>query len=124
MSEPQTLIIKCTHGFEGDSAERTNQALTVAATAAASGHRVQLWLAGEATWLAVPGRADNFALPYATPATELLDTIRELGQLIACGQCAKRRNLTEADLLPGTTIKGAATFIDATLQPQTTALVY
>lgn len=124
MTTSQTLLVKCTHGIEKHEAERTNQALTVAATAAASGHTVQLWLAGEATWLAVPGRAAQLQLPYATPADELIDTIVELGQLIVCGQCAKRRNLTEAELIPGATIQGAATFIDTTLQPQTTALVY
>jgi hypothetical protein len=39
-------------------------------------------------------------------------------------QCAARRNLTEADLLPGTLIRGSAAFVEEILQDGAQALVY
>ena len=65
-----TLVIKVTAGK--DEPERCDQALTVASTAIASGVAVSLWLAGEAAWFALPGRADDFSLPHAAPLADLL----------------------------------------------------
>ena len=50
------LVVKVTCG--ADDPERANQAFVVASAAVASGARVSLWLAGEAAWYAVPGRAE------------------------------------------------------------------
>src|ERR1700721_1910542 len=50
----RSLVVKVTAGK--DDPERCNQAFTVAATAAASGVPVSLWLTGEAAWFALPGR--------------------------------------------------------------------
>ena len=58
------LVVKVTAGAEAP--ERLSQAVTVAATAVASGVPVSLWLTGEASWLAVPGRAEEITLPRAT----------------------------------------------------------
>ena len=41
-----------------------------------------------------------------------------------CTQCAARRNLTEADLLGGTLVRGAAAFVEEVLAPDAQALVY
>jgi predicted peroxiredoxin len=41
-----------------------------------------------------------------------------------CSQCAARRNLTEADLLPRTLIRGSAAFVEEVLQGDAQALVY
>ena len=57
----RSLVIKVTAGK--DDPERCNQAFNVAATAVASGVAVSLWLAGESTWFALPGRAEDFSLP-------------------------------------------------------------
>ena len=57
----RTLVVKATAG--ADSPERCAQAFTVASTAAAAGVDVSLWLTGESTWFALPGRAETFALP-------------------------------------------------------------
>jgi predicted peroxiredoxin len=119
---PRPLIVKCTAG--ADDAERCAQAFTVAATAAASGVAVSLWLTGEAAWFGVPGRAEEFVLPHSAPLAELRDTVLELGRLTVCTQCAQRRGLTAADLIPGIQISGAATFVDEALQPDAQALVY
>jgi len=116
------LIIKLTAGIE--SPEKLSQAFTVAATAVVSGARVSLWLTGESTWLAVPGRAEVFSLPHAADLADLRDTVIAGGALTVCTQCAARRDLTEAELLPGTQIRGAAAFVEEVLADGAQALVY
>ncbi len=116
------LVVKATCGVEAP--ERLNQAFTVAATALASGVPVSLWLTGEATWLAVPGRAEETELPLAAPLAELRDAVLGGGTLTVCGQCAARRDLTDADLVPGVVIRGAAAFVEEVMAPGTQALVY
>jgi predicted peroxiredoxin len=116
------LVIKATCGVE--SLERLNQAFTVAATAAASGVEVSLWLTGEATWMAVPGRAEQVELPHAAPITDLRDAVLATGAVTVCGQCAARRDLTEADLVEGATVRGAAAFVEEVTTPGVQALVY
>jgi len=121
-SPSRKLIIKLTVGVE--SPEKLSQAFTVAATAAASGAVVSLWLTGESTWLAVPGRAETFSLPHAAGLSDLRDAVLAGGRLTVCSQCAARRDLAEADLLPGTLIRGAAAFVEEVLQDGAQALVY
>lgn len=118
----RTLVIKLTAG--ADEPERANQAFTVAATAVAAGADVSLWLTGDAVWFAVPGRADTFELPHAAPLTDLLAALLEGGRLTVCTQCAKRRNLTEPDLLPHTRIAGAPDFTEEILKANAQAVVY
>lgn len=121
-SSERALVIKITTGFE--ELERLNQALTVAATALASGVTVSVWLTGEATWLAVPGRAQQVSLPHAMPLPDLLITILDAGSLTVCSQCAARRNLSDADLTQGVLIRGAAAFVEEIMAPGAQALVY
>ena len=116
------LIVKATAGK--NDPERCNQAFTVAATAVASGVPVSLWLTGEATLLALPGQADDFRLPYATPLGELLQTILKSGSVTVCTQCAARREITENDLVEGVRIAGATTFVAEVLADGAKALVY
>ena len=116
------LVVKATSGTE--SPERLNQALTVAATAAASGVDVSLWLTGDATWMAVPGRAQELDLPHAAAAKDLVDAVLAAGTVTVCGQCAARRDLTEADLAPGVVVRGAAAFVEEVMAAGTQALVY
>lgn len=118
----QTLVIKATAGSE--AAERCNQAFTVAAAAVASGVDVSLWLTGEASWYAVPGRAEKFALPHAAPLQDLIAGILAGGRITVCTQCAARRDLTEDDLIQGITIKGAPAFVEEVMQDGAQALVY
>lgn len=116
------LVVKVTCGV--DAPERANQGFTVAATAAAAGVPVSLWLTGEAAWLATPERGQELVLPHATPVPDLLATVLELGTVTVCGQCAARRELTEADLLPGVRVAGAPVFVEETLREGAQALVY
>jgi predicted peroxiredoxin len=116
------LVIKCTAGAE--EPERCNQAFTVATAAIASGAEVTLWLTGEAAWFGVPGRAEEFELDLAGSLAEARDLVLEAGALVVCSQCAARRSITEADLVPGATIAGAATFAEQVLADDVQALVY
>ncbi len=115
-------MVKVTAGQE--EAERCSQGFTVAATAAAAGIGISLWLTGEAAWFGVPGRAESFELEGSAPLADLLDTVLALGLVTVCTQCANRRGITQADLLPGVRIAGAATFVEEAVEANTQALVY
>ncbi|MQA97258.1 MAG: sulfur reduction protein DsrE [Streptosporangiales bacterium] len=118
----RTLVIKVTSGE--DSPERCNQAFTVAAAAVASGVQVSLWLTGESSWFALPGRAEKFRLNHAAPLADLLAAVLAAGRVTLCTQCASRREITEPDVLEGIRIAGAPTFIEETLAEGAQALVY
>ena len=118
----RNLVIKVTAGK--DDPERCNQAFTVAATAVASGVSVSLWLTGEAAWFGLPGRADQFSLPHAAPLADLLASVLALGTVTVCTQCAARRDIAQADLIPGIRIAGAATFVAEVVADDAQALVY
>ena len=85
---------------------------------------MSLWLTGEGAWLGVAGR-EAFTLPHAAPAGRP-GRRRWLagGRVTVCTQCAARREITEADLLPGVRIAGAAAFVEEVLAPDVQALVY
>jgi predicted peroxiredoxin len=116
------LVIKVTAG--ADAPERCSQAFTVAAVAAASGVEVSLWLTGESSWFALPGRAAQFELPHAAPLPELIDGILAGGRITLCTQCAARREITEADVLKGVRIAGAQVFVQESMADGVQALVY
>ena len=83
------LVVKVTCGAE--EAERCNQGFTVAATAVAAGCR-RVAVADRRGGLArVPGRAEGFALPRATPLADLLAAVLAAGRVTVCSQCAARR---------------------------------
>ena len=115
-------MVKVTAGK--DEPERCNQAFTVAAAAVASGVDVSLWLTGEAAWFALPGRADEFALPHAAPLADLLASVLSQGMVTICTQCAARRDITVADVIDGIRIAGAATFVAEVVADDAQALVY
>lgn len=118
----RSLVVKLTCG--ADAPEKCAQAFTVAATAVAAGAEVSLWLTGEASWLALPGRAEDFALPHSAPLAQLRDAVLAGGRLTLCTQCAARRDLGPDDVLPGVRIAGAQTFVEEALAEGAQALVY
>jgi predicted peroxiredoxin len=113
-------VVKCTTV----DPEPCSQAFTVAATALAAGAEVSVWLTGDATQLALPGRAEAFELAYSAALAELRDAVLGAGTLTVCTQCAARRGLSADDLLPGVRIAGAASFVDEVLAEGAQALVY
>jgi predicted peroxiredoxin len=118
----RSLVVKVTCG--DNDPERCNQAFTVSAAAVASGASVSLWLTGEAAWFAVPGRAEAFSLPLATPLSDLLATVLTGGTVTLCSQCAARRSISESDVVDGVRIAGAAVFAEEVLADGVQALVY
>lgn len=118
----RSLVVKATAG--SDAPERCAQAFTVAATAAAAGAGVSLWLTGESTWFALPGRAAEFTLPHSAPLPDLLDAVLAAGTVTVCTQCAARRGIGPDDVLPGVRIAGAAAFVEESLAEGAQALVY
>src|SRR6478672_10540005 len=116
------LVVKVTAG--ADAPERCSQAFTVAATAVAAGAEVSLWLTGEASWFALPGRAEQFELPHSAPLAELRDAVIAVGRITLCTQCAARRDIAAGDTLPGIRIAGAQTFVEEVLGDDVQALVY
>jgi predicted peroxiredoxin len=119
---PRPLVVKVTCG--ADDPERCNQGFTVAATAVSVGAEVSLWLTGEAAWLGVPGRAEAFDLPHATPLADLLDAVLAAGQVTVCTQCAVRRGLEATDLRPGVRLAGSPSYVEEVLADGVQALVY
>jgi predicted peroxiredoxin len=85
---------------------------------------VSLWLTGESTWFALPGRADDFTLPHSAPLADLLATVLAGGAVTVCTQCAARRNITAEDMLPGVRIAGAVVFVEESLAEGAQAMVY
>ncbi|MDG4768228.1 DsrE family protein [Solwaraspora sp. WMMD406] len=118
----RTLVVKATAG--SDEPERCAQAFTVAGTAAAAGVEVSLWLTGESTWFAVPGRAAEFELPHSAPLPDLLDAVLAAGRVTVCTQCAARRGIGPDDVLAGVRIAGAAVFVEEIMAEGVQALVY
>ena len=118
----RSLVIKITAGK--DDPERCNQAFNVAAAAIVSGVPVSLWLTGEASWFALPGRAADFTLPHAPPLTDLLASVLSSGTVSLCTQCAARRDIAPQDVITGVRISGAATFVAEIMADGAQALVY
>lgn len=118
----RSLVVKLTWGEDGP--ERCAQAFTVAATGVAAGVPVSLWLTGEASWFALPGRAEAFRLAHAPPLADLRDAVLAGGTITLCTQCAARRGIGADDLLPGVRIGGAAAFVSEALAVGAQALVY
>ena len=116
------LVIKVLSGFADP--ERTAQVFTVAATAVAAGVEVSLWLTSDASDFALPGKAKEFSLPHAAPLNDLLQTILASGSITLCTQCAQRRGITADQIIPGITIKGAASFVEEIMEDNVQALVY
>jgi predicted peroxiredoxin len=118
----RSLVVKATAG--ADAPERCAQAFTVAATAAASGIPVSLWLTGESSWFALPGRAATFELPHSAPLADLLAGVLASGTVTLCTQCAARREITAADVIDGIRVAGAAVFVEEVTADGAQALVY
>ncbi|PZF83172.1 DsrE family protein [Jiangella anatolica] len=116
------LVVKVTAG--SDAPERCSQAFTVASTALAAGASVSLWLTGESSWFALPGRAAEFELPHAAPLPDLLDALLAGGSVTLCTQCAARRDIGPDDVIDGVRIAGAPTFVEEIMADGAQALVY
>ncbi len=74
-------------------------------------------LQSEGVWLATKGYSNSIHAPGLDPLQKLLDNVLAAGcPVLVCSPCAKERGITEADLLPGAFIAGAAKVVELLLE--------
>jgi predicted peroxiredoxin len=106
------VMINNTHGKE--DVERASLALVVANTARNSGQEATVLLTIEGVCVATKGYAQGLQAKGFDPLEVLLErAIQNGAQVWVCGACAKPRGITEADLVEGAKIVGAATAVEA-----------
>ena len=106
------VMINNTNGKE--SVEKASLALVVGKTALNSGQEATVLLTIEGVRVATKGYADGLQAEGFDPLSKLVrDFINAGGRLWVCGACAKPRKITEADLVQGAQIVGAASAVDA-----------
>ncbi len=97
-----------------DNVERASLAFVAANIALTSGQEATVLLTIEGVRVATRGYADGLQANGFPPLSELMSQfVNSNGRLWVCGACAKPRGISEADLVTGATIIGAATAIEA-----------
>ncbi len=117
-SEP--LLFVCTHHVE--EPERATVPFIAAATAAVSGHRAIVVCSIDGVHNGTAAHADVAA--EGTPAlADLVTTLVDNGgEIWVCSACATVRGITGDDTIPGATIVGAATIVEALATGRSIAL--
>ena len=121
----RSLVVQVASGQ--NDPERCAQGFTIAATAVASGVKTSLWLSGEASWFALPGRAETFELPHSAPLADLLAALLSdsaLSSVTLCSQCALRRGIGIDEVIPGIRIAGAALFVEEIMKDEVQSLTF
>ncbi len=100
--------------FGKDNVERASLAVVVGKTALAAGQEAVLLLTIEGAWVATKGFSDGLQAKGFEPLGKLLsDFVSVGGEIWVCGACAKPREITENDLVPGARIVGATMAVEA-----------
>jgi predicted peroxiredoxin len=106
------MLFHCTHGR--DDPERATVPFIAANVAAASGQEAVVVLTVEGAWLCRRGYAGTVEAEGFPKLAELLASFVEAGgQVWGCSACTTPRGITEADLVEGAQIVGAATIVAA-----------
>jgi predicted peroxiredoxin len=106
------MLFHCTNGR--DDPERAIVPFIAANVAAASGQDALVVLTIEGAWLCKRGYAETVAADGFPDLAELLASFVEAGgEVWGCSACTTPRGITEADLVPGAQIVGAATIVAA-----------
>ncbi|MFN2168432.1 MAG: DsrE family protein [Anaerolineae bacterium] len=106
------VIVSLTHAKE--DVERASLSFTVANAALSAGQEVSMMLTNEGVWLATKGYADDLQTdPYPLLGDMIRQFVEDGGNLWVCGVCVKPRDITQAQLIPGAKIVGAAVLIEA-----------
>lgn len=106
------ILVHNTHGK--DDVERASLAFIVANTALNSGQETVVLLTIEGVRVATKGYADGLVSDGMNLLGELISQfVQANGAIWVCGACAKPRNITQADLIDGAQIVGAATAVEA-----------
>ena len=106
------VMIHNTHGK--DDVERATLAFVVANAGLTSGQEVTVLLTIEGVWCATQGYTAGLQTAGFAPLAELIQKfVDNGGQLWVCGACAKPRDITPEQLIPGAQLVGAAAAIEA-----------
>jgi uncharacterized protein len=106
------MLFHCSHGR--DDPERATVPFIAASVAAASGQEAVVLLTIEGAWLCKLGYADGVEAEGFPMLAELLASFVEAGGAIwGCSACTTPRGITEADLVEGAQIVGAASIVAA-----------
>ena len=106
------VMIHNTNGKE--NLERASLAFVVGNTALVSGQEATVLLTIEGVRLATKEYAQGLQAEGFAPLEELITQfVKGSGAIWVCGACAKPRQITEADLMAGAHIIGAATAVEA-----------
>jgi predicted peroxiredoxin len=106
------LLFHCTHGR--DDPERATVPFIAANVAAAAGQEAVVLLTIEGAWLCKRGQAELVEAAGFPRLGELVASLVEAGgEIWGCSACTTPRGITEADLIPGAQIVGAATIVEA-----------
>jgi uncharacterized protein len=106
------MLFHCTHGR--DDPERAIVPFIAANVAAASGQDAVVVLTIEGAWVCKRGYAEEVEADGFPKLAELLASFVEAGGRVwGCSACTTPRGITEADLVPGAEIVGAATIVAA-----------
>jgi predicted peroxiredoxin len=106
------MLFHCTHGR--DDPERAIVPFIAANVAAASGQEAAVVLTVEGAWLCKRGYAEGVEQEGFPRLAELLGSFVEAGgEVWGCSACTTPRGITEADLVPGARIVGAAVIVAA-----------
>jgi predicted peroxiredoxin len=106
------VMIHNTRGKE--DIERASLAFVVANTALSSGQEATVLLTIEGVRVATKGYTAGLQADGFEPLADLVQKfVLNDGRLWVCGACAKPRHISEADLVEGAQIIGAATAVEA-----------
>ncbi len=104
------LVINLTHSV--DDVDRTSVAIVVAGASVASSQKTTVFLSSDGAWLGKRGEAEKIHEDGFAPLAELRDSFLEAGgQIILCTPCAKKRGITEDDIVPGAVVAGGAAVV-------------
>ena len=109
------LLFHCTHGR--DDPERAIVPFIAANVAAASGQEALVVLTIEGAWLCKRGYAESVTAEGFPGLAELVTSFVEAGgRILGCSACTTPRGITEADLVEGAQIVGAAAIVAAVVE--------
>jgi len=105
------FMVSITHSK--DNTDKATVGFVVANGAVASGQETVVFLSTEGVRLSIKGYADDIHEEGFAPLKDLIQQFIDAGgQIWVCSPCFKRRKLNEGELLPNTTIVGAAKAIE------------
>lgn len=96
-----------------DNPNRATRGLQLAASAAKAGRKTTVFLLDEGVYLAKKGMAANITAATGDKADDHLQFLQEYNvSILACGPCAKSRQISEKDLVEGARLSTANELIE------------